>query len=65
MFNTAIELAGVNTPRFDASQSLVNPAYKYNDPVYLNDLNVAVPLMDAGIKESDKANLKRLLNPQH
>lgn len=65
MFNTAIELAGVNTPRFDASQSLVNPAYKYNDPVYLNDLNVAVPLMDAGIKESDKANLKRLLNPKH
>lgn len=62
MFNTAIEAAGVTTPRFTASESLVNPSYRYNSPVYLTDLNVAVPLNEAGIKTADKENLSKLLN---
>lgn len=63
MFNTALELAGVTTPKFNATQSLANSSYRYGDPVYLTDLNIAVPLMESGVKASDKENLKKLLTP--
>ncbi|MDE6528107.1 MAG: phosphoethanolamine transferase, partial [Muribaculaceae bacterium] len=61
MFNTAMELAGISTPRFNASQSLANKSYRYNAPLYLTDLNVAVPLAESGIKAIDKDNIQKLL----
>jgi len=58
MFNTALETAGINSPEFDATQSLVNEQYRPTVPVYLTDLNVAVPLNKSGLKASDIDNIE-------
>ena len=62
MFNTALELTGVEADRLKPARSLVNPRYRYEDPVYLTDLNKAVPLYESGIKDCDKRKFDRLLN---
>ncbi|MDE5941788.1 MAG: lipid A phosphoethanolamine transferase [Muribaculaceae bacterium] len=62
MFNTALELTGVEADRFKPSRSLVNDRYRYEDPVYLTDLNQAVPLMNSGVKQADKTLLAQLLS---
>ena len=63
MFNTALEIAGVATPRFDASGSLTNPSYHFGKAVYLTDLNKAVPLDKSGIRKIDKEKLNDVLMP--
>lgn len=62
MFHTAMELAGVDSPRVRYSDSLANSAYRPGEPVYLTDLNRAVPLMDSGVKKEDKKQLMSLIN---
>lgn len=61
MFNTALEIAGVTTPRFDASKSLTNSSYHFGDAVYLTDLNLSVPLEESGIRDADKDKLKEVM----
>ncbi len=53
MFNTAIDLCGVETPYADRSKSLASAAYTSAPPVYLTDLNKPVPLKESGIKSAD------------
>lgn len=62
MFNTALELTGVKADRLKPTRSLVNPRYRYEDPVYLTDLNEAVPLYESGVKDCDKRKFDSLLN---
>lgn len=63
MFNTALEIAGVSTPWFDASKSLANPSYSFGDAVYLTDLNQAVPLDKSGIRNTDMERLRDVMIP--
>jgi glucan phosphoethanolaminetransferase (alkaline phosphatase superfamily) len=60
MFNTAMEIAGVESPYVDKSRSLVSESYNYDRPVYLTDRNVAVPLSKSGLKKQDISHLKAL-----
>lgn len=62
MFNTALHLAGVTNSRFIPSRSVASRKYTYEPPVYLTDLNIAVPLFDSGLKHLDKQILRKLLN---
>lgn len=62
MFNTALELTGVEANRMKPTRSLVNSNYRYESPVYLTDLNEAVPLMKSGVKDTDKMLLAQLIN---
>lgn len=61
MFHTAMEMAGVDSPLFNANLSLINDAYEYQAPVYLTDLNVPVPLENSGLKKCDIERLKNVL----
>ena len=61
MFNTAIHLAGVSTPRLIPTRSVASRDYAYEKPSYLTDLNVAVPLMESGLKNADKAILSKMI----
>jgi hypothetical protein len=62
LFNTAMEIVGIKSDRIDPSRSLVNPAYEYTSPVYLTDLNEAVPLSKSGIKKIDNELFDKLIN---
>lgn len=53
MFPTMLDMAGVTTPMLDPEASLANVSYAPAPPVYLNDLNRAVPLRHAGLKAAD------------
>ncbi len=61
MFNTAIHLAGVSTPRLIPTRSVASRDYAYEKPRYLTDLNVAVPLMESGLKNADKEILSKMI----
>ena len=61
MFNTAIHLAGVSTPRLIPTRSVASRDYAYEKPSYLTDLNVAVPLMESGLKNADKEILSKMI----
>lgn len=60
MFNTAIDICGVVTPRADRQKSLAGGAYNASEPVYLTDLNTAVPINESGVKQADVHNLARV-----
>jgi glucan phosphoethanolaminetransferase (alkaline phosphatase superfamily) len=62
LFNTAMEIVGIKSNRIDPTKSLVSPAYKYTSPVYLTDLNEAVPLSKSGIKKIDNELFDKLIN---
>lgn len=63
MFNTAMEIAGVTSPKFTPQQSLVNKQYQpCHEPVYLTDLNTPVTLEKSGMKEIDLENTSKVLN---
>lgn len=53
MFNTAVDLCGVQTPKADRRKSLACGAYSADAPVYLTDLNISVPVNESGVKASD------------
>ncbi len=61
MFHTAMEMAGVDSPLFNANLSLINEGYEYQAPVYLTDLNVAVPLENSGLKKQDVEQIRKVL----
>lgn len=61
MSNTALDLCGVDTPLADHTKSLAGASYTYADPVYITDLNAAVPLAESGIKAADIQLLARVL----
>ena len=45
-FHTALQLAGIATPRFDATLSLASPTYAPRTPMYVTDHNTSVPLKE-------------------
>lgn len=59
-FHTLMDLAGIKSPVVDYEASVVSAGYKEPAPMYLNDHNEAVPLMECGILENDIENLHRL-----
>lgn len=61
LFHTAMQMAGVATPVFEASYSLADSTYTAGNPVYLTDHNTSVPLVQSGVKEADIMQLNRLL----
>lgn len=61
LFHTAMQMAGVATPVFEASYSLAGSTYTAGNPVYLTDHNTSVPLVQSGVKEADIMQLNRLL----
>lgn len=64
MFHTAMEMAGVDSPLFNANLSLINKGYEYPAPVYLTDLNVSVPLENSGLKKRDMEQLEKVFGAQ-
>ncbi len=57
MFNTAVDLCGIETPVSDRTRSLASGTYSFTHPVYLNDLNHSVPLEESGLKSADMNQL--------
>lgn len=53
IFHTLLQMSGVATPYFDASQSVASPSFTSPSPLYLNDYNEGQPLDESGIKEHD------------
>ena len=51
---------GITSPVVDHEASVVSAGYKEPAPLYLNDHNEAVPLMECGVLENDIENLHRL-----
>lgn len=62
-FHTVMELAGIMTPAFDPSASVVNADYTPRKAMYLNDHNDEVPLKDCGILSYDIERLDSLRIP--
>lgn len=62
-FHTLLDLAGLSTPRYDATASVASPAYREQKAVYLNDHNDMVDLIDCGILDYDVARLDSLQIP--
>ncbi len=60
MFNTAMDIFGIETPHADRSKSLASAAYTAAPAVYLTDLNEAVPVKESGIKSTDIQHLVSL-----
>ncbi|MDE7154203.1 MAG: lipid A phosphoethanolamine transferase [Muribaculaceae bacterium] len=54
VFPTMLTLAGINTPRLDASKSLASNRFTTSPLLYITDLNEAVPVGSSGIKEQDR-----------
>lgn len=52
-FHTMLDLAGINSPYFKASQSLTSPLYSSHKKIYLDDYNECVSLRDCGFKTPD------------
>ena len=57
-FHTLMDMARIQTPFMNAHHSLVNKAYSSNTRYYLNDHDIPVEWMNAGIKGIDKKKVK-------
>lgn len=53
LFPSAMQMAGIRSPFVVDSLSLVSPAYSPAPPVYLDDLNRALPIDDCGLTDED------------
>lgn len=53
VFHTLLDMSGIDTPYFDASQSVASPSYVSPEPLYLNDYNEGQSLKESGIKTHD------------
>lgn len=62
-FHTVMEMAGIRTPQFNSSESVVNKAYTPQPATYINDHNDEVPLKDSGILHYDIIRLDSLRIP--
>lgn len=58
VFNTIMDIAGINTPYYQADYSLTSPKYTEHNRLYLNDYNEAVPLLQSGLRMQDKKIIK-------
>ncbi len=54
IFHTLLEIAGINTPYFDSSYSLVNPEFVRRPRMYLGDHDQPVNYYEVGLKKEDK-----------
>lgn len=59
-FNTAVDLAGVDTPRADLSTSLASPGFTVHGRRYLDDHNRCVALEKSGFTAPDMKLLRQL-----
>ncbi|MBD5214480.1 MAG: sulfatase-like hydrolase/transferase, partial [Bacteroidales bacterium] len=59
-FPTALDIAGVVTPKADATYSVASPRFKEHKRVYLNDHNEAVALTASGFTPEDTRLLSAL-----
>jgi hypothetical protein len=53
-----MDIAGINTPYYQADYSLTSPKYTEHNRLYLNDYNEAVPLLQSGLRMQDKKIIK-------
>ncbi len=60
LFDTAMDLAGITTPRSALNGSLIRPGYKDSERRFLNDHNRSVSLRKSGFEEEDIRALRRL-----
>ncbi len=60
VFNTILDLSGVETPYLEKQFSVADKIYTEPLPMYINDLNSPVMLRDCGIKKSDVAKFEGL-----
>ena len=58
-FHTALQLAGIATPRFDATLSLASPTYAPRTPMYVTDHNTSVPLKELLLPAGQRDGAKR------
>lgn len=61
LFPTMMQIASIDSHLVVDSLSLVSPNYSPAPPVYLNDLNQALPINSCGLKETDITLLTPLL----
>lgn len=61
LFNTCLDLGGIETEYRDDSLSLASPCYRRSQPLYLNDQNRGVEFDDCGLKNEDVAMIMPLL----
>ena len=60
LFNTCLDLGGINTRYRDDYLSVASPRYIRPHVLYLNDQNQGVEITDCGLKKEDIAMMKRL-----
>lgn len=60
VFHTLLQISGIDTPYFDAAQSVASPSYTAPAPMYLNDYNEGQPLEKSGIKKHDIERFKEI-----
>lgn len=59
LFHTIVDMAGVKTPMYDMTKSLMSPAYSSPRRRYLNDYNESVELVNSGLWEEDIMQLRK------
>lgn len=60
LFHTLIDAAGISTPYYDSSKSLLSREYREPRAIYVTDRNACVALEASGIKEQDKRQFQKL-----
>lgn len=58
-FHSLLDIAGIQTPQFIESHSLISPHYTPPRHMYLNDHNRGIPLSEAGLQEEDYQALRK------
>ncbi len=58
LFPSMLQAAGITSPYFTRSESLVDVAYAPTPAVYLNDLNQALLIENSGLRKRDRELLK-------
>lgn len=59
VFHTIIDMAGIKTPFFDKTKSLMSPSYSRPRRRYLNDYNESVELVNSGLWSIDIDELNK------
>lgn len=59
-FHTALDLADIQCPYLRKDLSVINPQYKPYSPLFLNDHNEAMALIDAGLKLQDRERFNEI-----
>lgn len=59
-FHTALDLADIQCPYLRKDLSVINPQYKPYSPLFLNDHNEAMALIDAGLTLQDRERFNEI-----